>query len=194
MGVRSLEMADALQHYLNGQDKESNRDDIFRAEAELDMTVKEISAMVTDLLGEPLAESEIREVKTQLRVSDEYESVSDYLAQILKLYLRIESAGVIFTQSQIDELQKLHNMVRDFIQDISQLEEWEDAIAYLPTMESKGRSITVFVRQLRDAHWARLSGEKLNPLVSTVYGDILSAYRKAKNHLMNVVQSRARVK
>ena len=66
--------------------------------------------------------------------------------------------------------------------------------AFLPTMETLGRAVTVRVRQLRDAHWERLSKEKMNPLVGTVYGDLLSNYRKIKDHLVNVVEARAGLK
>ncbi len=194
MGEKNLEMMDQLGACLRGEEPERNRDAVFAGEGELDVVEKELTEFVAELLGEPLGESEIDEVKAQLRMADEYETISDYLAQLLKFKLRLEDAGASLSDEQLAEVLELHDQVRAMLLQVASLSDRSAAGAFLPTMETLGRAVTVRVRQLRDAHWERLSKEKMNPLVGTVYGDLLSNYRKIKDHLVNVVEARAGLK
>ena len=57
---------------------------------------------------------------------------------------------------------------------------------YLAGIRRDGRDITDRIRALRDRHWNRLSDETVAPLVSTSYMDIANAYRRIKDHLLNV--------
>jgi len=191
MSNRTVKMAASLESYFNGDDKEKSREDVFQGEAELDQSLREMSKMATDLLGEPLSLQDINEVKTLLKMSEEYESVSDYLAQILKLYLRLEAAGLSLEPAQNKEMMELFQHTYELLLSAAEIELQEDAREYLPKMETKGKAITAYVRKSRDAHWKRLAEGSMHPLASTVYSDLLNAYRKIKNHLFSAVQAQA---
>ena len=57
---------------------------------------------------------------------------------------------------------------------------------YLPNIHKNSREITDDIRDLRDRHWNRLSEETVDPLISTTYMDIANAYRRMKDHLLNI--------
>ena len=53
----------------------------------------------------------------------------------------------------------------------------------------QGQEITLFVRQLRAAHWQTLEEHRISPLASTTFSDTLIAYRKIKEHLGSISES-----
>ena len=191
MSNRTVKMAASLESYFHGDDKEKNREDVFQGEAELDQSLREMSKMVTDLLSEPLSLQDVNEVKTLLKMSEEYESVSDYFAHILNLYLRLEAAGLSLEPAQNKEMMELFQHTYELLLSAAEIELQEDAREYLPKMETKGKAITAYVRKSRDAHWKRLAEGSMHPLASTVYSDLLNAYRKIKKHLNSAVQAQA---
>ena len=52
-----------------------------------------------------------------------------------------------------------------------------------------GLEITQLVRSLRSMHWSQLAEEQYEPLISTTYTDMLSSYRKIKEHLVQVAET-----
>ena len=57
-----------------------------------------------------------QEAQEQLRRSDEYESVSDYVVAILKLHLRLQNAKLSFDEEEMKDILELHTAVQDYYQ------------------------------------------------------------------------------
>ena len=76
--------------------------------------IKEINAFLTNLLSTSLSLEISREAHTQLRVADDYESISDDITAILKLHLRMADNGVALSQAQNEELSDLHELVLEY--------------------------------------------------------------------------------
>ncbi len=173
------------------QDPKGNKElveEIFEREDILDDVQKEITTFLTDLLSTSVSREIAQEGQAQLRVADEYESISDAITRVLKLHLRMLEKGVTFSEEQNAELLELHDLVRgyhEFVHSPIQLSKKH----FLINANQRGGDINTNIRQLRSRHWDRLSHNKIDPLVSTTYMDISNTYRRIKDHLLNIAEA-----
>ena len=70
----------------------------------------------------------------------------------------------------------------------------DERIYNMTALESEGDLIADDIRKLRTAHWERLATEKIEPIASTIYSDVLQSYRKVKDHLVNIAEVHAGLK
>ena len=160
-------------------------DRIFKEENTIDNVQIEVTKFLTDLLSEEISHNVAQEARAQLRLADEFESVSDYVTNVLKLYLRLREADVRLTEAQQKELLGLHDLIAGYYDTIhAGLEDAPDG--YFEEIHRKSHEITGEIRGLRDRHWNRLSEETVDPLISTSYMDIANSYRRMKDHLLNI--------
>ena len=155
---------------------------VFKQEDTIDEVQIEVTRFLTELLAEELSHDVADEARTQLRLADEFESVSDDVSDILKLYLRMREADVRFTDVQQAELVGLHDLIAGYYDRVRGGLEHVPG-DYSPEILQESFAITGTIRELRDRHWNRLSEETVAPLVSTSYMDIANSYRRMKDHL-----------
>jgi len=165
---------------------------IFSAEGVLDDVQTEITEFLTEVLSGTLSLEETEEAKKQLLLADEYESVSDYIMQILKYNLKLNDFGLSLSEDQKTELQKLHAKIAEFYEVVNS--DGEDKDEYYQNILETNKALTQNIKDLRDKHWDRISLEKMPPLLSTTYKDILTSYRKIKNILVNIYETRHQIK
>ena len=121
----------------------------------------------------------------QLRLIDEYESVSDDIVDVLKLHLRLRNHAIKLSKAQRNELLGLHDVVTAYFDQVhAGLVNGQGD--YLNSIRKRSNEINEEVRTLRDTHWQRLSEEQVEPLISTSYMDIVNTYRRMKDHLLNI--------
>ena len=152
----------------------------------IDDVQSEVTRFLTDLLAIDLSHRVAEEARAQLRLADEFESVSDYVSSVLKLYLRLHEANVVLSPVQQEELLELHDVVTAYYDRVHEGFAVNTFDEYLAGIRRDSREITNKIRALRNRHWERLSHETVVPLVSTSYMDIANAYRRIKDHLLNV--------
>lgn len=177
-------MAD-LKVIIEGSETDSSRiADIFKKEEMFDQVQKEVTEFLTELLGEVMSAEDVESAKKQLRLVDEYETVSDYVAQVLKLFLRLRDQDKVLSDAQRQDLVKLHSMIEAMMAVVDQ-----NAPFDMGEVMDLSQKVTEEVRQMRNSHWDLLAQQKMDPLVSTTYTDILTSYRKIKNHMISVAES-----
>jgi len=163
---------------------------IFHREEILDIFQKEIATFLTSFLSATIPHSLAEEGRQQLRMADEYESVSDYVTSILKLHMRLKKANLQLPESDQTGIMKLHDEIFEYIILINKA-----CVARHKEIISKaypqGEGITYKVRELRKKHLKELSESKKSPLVTMLYSDILSNYRRIKDHMLNIAESLA---
>ena len=185
MKAYNTSMIQDLRIVLESEETDTKRiAEVFKMEEMFDQVQKEVTEFLTELLSEPLGVEDVERAKRQLKLVDEYESVSDYAAQVLKLFLRLQDQEKIINASQRLGLIDLHKQI-ELLVDLTMEPTQEKLVQIL----EKSDRITDEVRRLRNAHWDLLSTEKVDPLVSTSYTDILTSYRKMKNHMVQVAEA-----
>ncbi len=164
-------------------------DKIFERELIIDEVQIEVTRFLTDLLSEELSHDVANEARAQLRLADEFESVSDYVSNVLKLYLRLRERNTELSAAQQEELLRLHDSLAVYYDRVHAGMADPTVETYLRRIREHSRDITGEIRGLRDRHWNRLSEETIDPLVSTTYMDIANAYRRIKDHLLNIAEA-----
>ncbi len=192
MGKHTRIMLDDLRRYV--EDREANAPlakKLFDQEDILDIVQKEITTFLTEALSGPMAHDLAEESKQQLRLADEFETVSDYVTQLLRLDLRLTNGGLDLTPEQREEIAGLHRLVCELFDLVLQSEADVNLAAVCEEARVIGDKVTELARELRSRHWDRLSQEQIAPLISTMYADTVQSYRKIRSHLVNVAESRA---
>ena len=149
---------------------------------------KEISTFLVDILAMDLPHNQVIEAQYQLRIVDEYESISDYIANIMKLLLKLRDNSLKLNDVKKKEIIELHDHITEYFKlinnSIRSRSKPDSSYIY-----AEGKSITHHFRELRTKHLQRLSGKKVDPLMSVSYMNMLNSYRRIRDHVMNVAEA-----
>ncbi len=199
MGKQDREMLDTLKAILSGsaagaggmegaEKEEKSVNSIFYKEEVLDNIQREITAFLTDVLSGNVPRSIAEEAQIQIRLANDYETISDDITTLVKLYKRIENAeGVEMPQIMRDELLSLHDSVSEYFDLVNRAFSVNNK-AIISKAVPQGDAITHKFRDLRGRHLARLSENPVDPLLSTTFPDMLISYRRIKDHILNIAE------
>ena len=163
---------------------------IFHKEEALDVVQNEISIFLTGLLASEISTNIAEEGRQQLHMADEYESISDYIAKILKLHLRLKNENLQLPEKERDDIFALHDAVDGYLELVNTAFENR----YREIMVKAGPqsdTITHIVRQIRTQHIARLSDTPIEPQITMIFADMLNDYRRVKDHTLNIAEALA---
>ena len=190
MGESLNNMMDDLIECLNdGPEAKKRRDAVFSGEAHLDSAQEEVTNFLTRLLAGRASQSIANDAERQLRMSDDLETASDYIVQILKLHLRLQDNNLKYNEEHLNGLRNLHEKNKQLTELVLQQINTPNNFEQLEKIREIGLEITQLVRSLRSMHWSQLAEEQYEPLISTTYTDMLSSYRKIKEHLVQVAET-----
>lgn len=189
MGEHVTSMFDWLKQILTSTDLD---DDIvqrlFHREEVLDTVQKETTEFLGHLLAGHVTTEVVSETRMQLRIVDEYESVGDYITSLLKMHLKKLKNGIKFAPEGEKEMKVLHDVVENYVNMIS-LAVKESRPEILTKARAQGESITHDVKEMRAAHLERMAAQKVSPLASLIFTDMLNAYRRVKDHAFNIAEA-----
>lgn len=153
----------------------------------LDAQQDEISAFITNLLSGNVPHAVAGEARQQLMIADEYESVSDYLADLEKFDRKLRKEGLRFTEEQRKDLLHLHHQTLEFLKLINQgfRQRNETLLRKAETPEKNLRGV---IRELRRKHLADLSGGAIAPQVAVAYIASLNAYDRVRDHALRIAE------
>jgi len=163
---------------------------LFHREEVLDTIQDEIVAFLSDLLAANLPHEVIDKGRNQLRMADEYESISDYIATVLKFNLKLQNQGHAFTALMREQLEELHQVVAGYIQMVTQGYE-QRTPEVITKAKSMGSEIEHRVKALRDEHLRHLTEQKIDPHVNVAFTSTLNSYRRVTDHTWNVAEALA---
>jgi phosphate:Na+ symporter len=173
-------------------DQEPDRDiakDIFRKETDLDVIQKEIVEFIGDMMTGNITHEIMHDASNHLRMADEIESISDYVQGLLKLRLKMRNTGLHFSEGGLSDMIDLHEMVEEYIDRINDGIAREDkSTDYFSEMRTKGLAVTNLMKECRERHLGRVSDGTTSPLMSLIYTDMLTAYRRIKDHAFNIAE------
>jgi len=159
---------------------------IFRREEILDNVQKEITEFLGGLLSGNVTHEVINEARGQVRAADEYESISDYIAGILKMQIKLRNNRLLVSPEGREELLQLHDATAAYLDVIA--EAFTTRADIYSQAVGQGEELTRMMKTFRDRHLERLATGKISPLVSLVMPDMLSAYRRIKDHAFNIAE------
>jgi len=160
---------------------------LFHREEVLDIVQKEVTEFLGNMLSGNVSHDVVQSGREQIRMADEYESISDYIADILKLHIKMDKENLSFSKDENAELLSLHNKVCKYVQMITNSVKTERA-EIISKANIHGESITFDIKGLRTTHLERVGNKLTTPLHSLIYTDILNAYRRVKDHALNIAE------
>ena len=189
MGESCRAMLAELRAILGTPERDEDREEgVFRAEDGLDLAQKEISEYVGRVLHDNVSRFQSDLARRELRQADEFESVSDYIRNALKAYLKIRNAGEDLSDAARAEVLGLCDAVDAFLVDVLDLLQIGDPFN-VPRAEETSRAIEDQAKRCRDAHVARVGVTCTSPVKALVYSDLLNAFRRQNDHLVNIAQT-----
>ncbi len=190
MSTRAEAGLAALRRLLAGEKSEELEQSVFQIEEELDTIQHEVSAFLGAVMANTLPSDVALRARMLLRVADEYESVSDETAGLVKQLIRIRKNEMALSDLGREQLLALHDRSDAFFQLVSDAFRKGKDYAYgiLNPMHHDANELTVFVKDIRASQMTRLSDRDptLDPLCVVVVLDMLNLYRRLKEDSLNI--------
>ena len=188
MGEGIQKMMGWLRESLSDESNNKIRENkLFHREKVFDLMQKEIVEYIGKLMGGTLSHDVATNARNQLRMADENETISDYIITILKLNCRLRNNNLAFTSKGNEDMLRLHDVVCEYLNIVHHAVQERDR-EILSRAMSLGDAITHRVKDVRSDHLSRLENSETTPLVSLIYMDMLSAYRRIKDHAFNIAE------
>ena len=163
-------------------------DQLFQLEEDLDTMQDEFVTFMTNLLAGNIPHRVIEEGRQQLRMADEYESISDCLASIQKFQLRLVKQGHHFDEKQRAAIGSLHDSVAEYL-DLVFGAYKKRHTEVMTNAASLATEITEHVKELRNNHISGLSEGRMEPFVNLAFTSSLAAYRAVRDHAVNIMEA-----
>jgi phosphate:Na+ symporter len=160
---------------------------IFHYENVLDNVQKEIVVFLGEMMTGQIPHDVMEEARREMRMADEYESLSDYLVNVLKGHIKLRANQLVLSAEGREELINLHGKVVEYIRMVNAAERDKNT-DILGKAQSDSEIITRKMKEYRSLHLQRLSESKTSPLSSLVFTDMLNNYRRMKDHALNIAE------
>lgn len=191
MGATCERMHEVLYHILSQENPNPEEvEKLFQDEQELDRMQDELTSYITHLLSMDLPQDIISQGRCQLRMADEYESISDYLERIAKFRLKLNKQGRVFDETHNNSLLELLSMVEKQLKDVTAAFK-SHMTDIVPVTVQAGDEIKDKVKSLQREHLDYLSKEKVDPYINVSYTASLNAFRRVRDHVINLAEALA---
>ena len=180
-------MMSQLRTCLNGNATPELESEIFHREEILDNVQKEIFLFLSNLVSGQVPHDVTNQANMQMRLADEYESLSDYIVNVLKGVKKMEQGGLKIDGPASEKVLALHDRTAAYIVKVNahMKDESPDLLSWATT---EGIAIAELMKENRAKHLARLQKEEVSPYFSLAYTDILNFYRRMKDHALNIAE------
>ncbi|MCA9195570.1 MAG: Na/Pi cotransporter family protein [Planctomycetales bacterium] len=162
-------------------------DRVKHREQVLDHVQDEVAVYVTHLLSGNVPHSVADEARCQLRMADEFESMSDYIYDLDKFDRKLRRDGFRFSPTQLEDLDRLNAAVREYVQEIN-----TGVIQGNRNVHSKSdprsQRLKEQIKSIRRKHLEDLSSGEMAPLVSVAFLAVLNAYVRVRDHALNIAE------
>ncbi|MDB4679154.1 Na/Pi cotransporter family protein [Rhodopirellula sp.] len=154
----------------------------------LDNMQDEISEFVTKLLSGNVPLSVADEGRQQIRIADEFESISDYIQDLDKFDRKLRKSGNRFTEQQMESLRFLHQLTEGYLEDINEGLLQENRNTMTKT-EPVAKRIKDQIKTSRKQHLEELSNGGITPVVSVAFLASLNAFSRVRDHSYNIAET-----
>ncbi|OQA03303.1 MAG: Na+/Pi-cotransporter [Planctomycetes bacterium ADurb.Bin401] len=187
MGKTVNEMMDSLHQIIMGRGGKETEEFIFKQERELDVIQKEIVEFVGHMMTGIIPRDVAERARWQIRIADEFESISDYITNILKFHLKLRDEQQQITEEGRKAILDLHETTSEYIGTINEAV-INSNTDMLIEAEGRGKFITSLMKKYRGEHIERVEQGKASPIKSLIFTDMLNSYRRIKDHGLNIAE------
>ena len=163
-------------------------DRLKKREEVLDHMQDEIAEFVTKLLSGNVPHSVSEEGRRQIRIADEFESISDYIQDLDKFDRKLRKAGYRFTETQLESLKHLQQQTSSYIEKIHEGLVQANRNTMTQT-EQLAKRIRDLIKTSRKQHLEELSTGGIVPVVSVAFLASLNAFSRVRDHSYNIAET-----
>ena len=164
-------------------------DRLKQRERVLDSVQDEVAEFITGLLSSGnVSHATAEEARRQLRIADEYESISDYIANLDKFDRKLRRDGFRFTDSQRADLGELNRHMAEYVAAVHEALKNENRNVMTSTSAATKR-IRDEIKSLRRKHLEELSAGPMPPAISVAFLAALNAYVRVRDHTHNIAET-----
>lgn len=189
MGDGCLKMLSWLGELLEQSAPDTSlADRLKKREEVLDHMQDEIAEFVTKLLSGNVPHSVSEEGRRQIRIADEFESISDYIQDLDKFDRKLRKAGYRFTETQLESLKHLQQQTSSYIEKIHEGLVQANRNTMTQT-EQLAKRIRDLIKTSRKQHLDELSTGGIVPVVSVAFLASLNAFSRVRDHSYNIAET-----
>ncbi len=192
MGTQIITSFDKLAEIYSDRGKvKENTHQIGLIEDTLDLFEKEITDANFAILQKQLLEDEMAETRENLLVCDEYETISDYLLRIAKTVKKLIDLEIYLDTDRKSTIVKLHTAVEDIFKDINNGYRTGNKDYYMSALK-RCDAIKGTYKKARFAHLENIAPNS-DAMLSTAYMDMLNHYRRIKDHMYSILETKIKL-
>jgi phosphate:Na+ symporter len=169
---------------------EKAEDDIFKRETTLDNVQREVTVFLSRLLSDSVTGDVMEEGRRQLRMAHEYESVSDYIMNVAKMNIKLVQNHLELPAEERRFLQEMRKHVALLIVEINRVlkeNSYPDS-TFMPAFQPEAIKALRIMKDYRQQHLEQFAVSAKNPLMSLVFTDMLTAFRRMRDHAYNIAE------
>jgi len=188
MGDGCLKMLDWL-HELRQQEEpeKSLADRLKHREQILDNVQDEIAEFMTNLLSGNIPHAVADEARRQLQLADEYESMSDYIANLEKFDRKLRRDGLRFNAEQREELDEINLLCRDYLVAVNEAMAVSNRTILTKT-DPLFKRLRDAIKQRRKKHLGEISHGSIPPVQTVAFMACLNAYSRVRDHIHGIAE------
>ncbi len=188
MGKSNIDLLDTFRKLLKGEIDEELEHHIFHREEILDNIQREITTFLGQIMTGRLPREAASRARVLLRVTDEFESISDEVASLLNMLKRIRKHKLVISEDGLEELLQVHDQITAFCKYIDEATNCDlsESPNRLIHIGSESANIHDLIKKIRKLQMKRLEDKSANAMKIVVCMDMLSAYSRIKENLLNV--------
>lgn len=190
MGERCRKLGEIVFKQVRGPlESEKEIQYSFREEEALDQMQDEIISFTSKILSKNPTADVAQQVREQIRMADEIESVSDYFILVLKSALKLKNDGLEMPEFIRVGFDDLDEKTLLFFKDINRAYgNRVKARYFLEQFYSTCRSLTAKIKELRTEFMMKMEEEHYDPLLIVAVNSQLTFYRRICEHLLNIAE------
>jgi phosphate:Na+ symporter len=141
---------------------------------------KEITVFLCYVMEKPMSHHQSEQVQAMIKITDELESVADYIERLANYRDRFKSNEKLDGESRTEFFQFLDDVWKFFELVGSGLDNGESLD--MSTIEAKSHELQLWADSMREKHLDRISKGTYLPVTALTYSDMVVALRKIRAH------------
>ena len=141
---------------------------------------REITVFLCYVMEKPMSHHQSNQIQSMIRISDELESVADYIERLANYRERFKANEKLEGESRTEFFQFLDE-IWDFFSLVGQGLQNDESLD-MTKIESKSHELQLWADSMREKHLDRISKGSYPPVTALTYSDMVVALRKIRAH------------
>ena len=192
MAESGLDLLENVRKVFTGEADDKVEEHIFHREEVLDNVQKEITKFIGKVMVARLPPEVAERARLILRLSDEFESVSDEAPAILKAVRRLRDDGQRISDVSSAAILSVLDRVADFARKVTDAFFQKTPPLTAESAQAVSRDLHQFIRSIRQGQLGRIGpDDPTSPMRVLVELDILNAFERIRSYYLNIAESLA---